>query len=139
MKKRKTRKLFPEDEALQREIARRVKAGVSLAGLISAALICGGCGDSGCFGVTGDVPREELGAPGKPAPAPQPDNRGSQTERSGLAGEPAPLPIPENRGNQTERPVVTPGKPAPRASNVAKEQQPPIRLLGTPMPPKREK
>lgn len=64
MNKRKTRGLSASNEEIQKEIARRLKAGLPLAGLVSAALFCGGCDkeNSEWMGrhLQGDVaPREE--------------------------------------------------------------------------------
>ena len=54
---KKSRRLSPADEKLQNEIARRVKAGLPLAGLIAAALVGGGC--EGFSRTSGDVPMTE--------------------------------------------------------------------------------
>ena len=97
------RKLLPEDEKLQREIARRLKRGVPLAGLVSAALLCGGCGGETPPHVVGKMPASERRnvpekctppSPGEekkpPAPPRSSDNsrREQQPRPPRLAGEP---------------------------------------------------
>ena len=104
---KKTRKLFPEDEKLQREIARRLKAGVPLAGLISAALLCGGCGGELSPHVVGIEER-----PPETRTPPPPENRGCEQKDPGAVRgrrsacseearkDPDAPPKPENRGNE---------------------------------------
>jgi len=141
MKKKRTQKLFPADEKLQNEIARRLKSGLPLAGLVAAALACGGCGSSQeqpPHVVGKMMPVERQNVPEKRTPPPEkPAN--CDREQKGmrvLAGEPPALPKPNAKQEQPEHVV---GKmPAPAKSNAKREKEQPPRLLGAPLPPKQK-
>lgn len=142
MKKSRTRKLFPADEKLQNEIARRLKAGLPLAGLVAAALACGGCGDTHersphVVGKMMPVERQNVPEKRTPAPPPAKDNRGNNVcPDVVLAGVVAPAPPEPNAKQELPEHVV--GKmPAPAESNAKREKEQPPRLLGAPLPPKK--
>ena len=90
--------LSPESKSLQRAIARSLKRGLPLAGLLAAALFCG-CDEQPSGALSGAV------APAPPVKgdkANPPDNRPNERRIAPLMG--IPLPPEDNSGNENKRP-----------------------------------
>ena len=102
MKRRKKLDLSFEDAATQRAIARSLKRGLPLAGLLAAALFCG-CDEQPSDGLMG-IPAPP---PGKLTEATPPDNRPNERPEFRLQGKPLPpeekANPPDNSGNENKR------------------------------------
>ena len=96
MKRRKKLDLSFEDAARQRAIARQLKRGLPLAGLLAAALFCG-CDEQPSGALSGAF----VTAPSvKGDKANPPDNRPNERHEFRLMG------TPDNSGNENKRPAV---------------------------------
>ena len=102
-------------ESVRREIARRIQAGLPLAGMIAATSLLCGCSERPPRGPIGkmttkDAPRcEQRSEQPKPKTPPPPKKNGNrEVKERPLAGMPKP---PPNRKNETDR-SPTPGRPA---------------------------
>ena len=96
-------------ESVQREIARRLQAGLPLAGMIAATTLLTGCQERGERVPAGSVPRDpslyeqqtERPKPKTPAPAKRNDRSEQQSFRTtGMVA-----PVESNRRNETENDV----------------------------------
>jgi hypothetical protein len=120
----KRQKTSPDFESLQRRIARRLKAGMPLAGMIAATTLLCGCNEGGAFGRTaGSVPMDRTEQPQPPAKkngknedpekipmgyVPSDPNRKSEIESTRTTGA-MPPPAP-NRKNEKVDPASTRGR-----------------------------
>lgn len=101
-------------ESVRREIARRLQAGLPLAGMIAATTLLTGCHEHSEHFPAGSVPRdpalcEQKSEKPKPKTPPPPKKNGmSESKEQPLAGVPAP---PPNRKNEKQTPP-TPGRPS---------------------------
>ena len=105
MKRKQKLSLSVKDAARQREIARYLKRGLPLAGVLAAALFCG-CEEEPSGGLSGAV----VTAPSvKGEKANPPDNRPNERPGVRLMGEP--LPPEDNSGNENKRCRPLSGEP----------------------------
>ena len=106
MKRQKTLSLSRKNASLQREIARRIRRGLPLAGLLAAALFCG-CDEQPSGRLSGAIaPASSV----KGENANPPDNRPNERFKViKLMGIPLPPPkkadSPDNSGNEDDRPM----------------------------------
>ena len=125
----KRKKTSPDFESLQNRIARRLKAGLPLAGMLAATSLLCGCNEGSVFGRTaGSVPmkddrNEQPVSPEKngkceqcpdrtprvPAQPKDGANRRNETEDEVTFGD-VPMPPPSNKKNETFDPASTMGK-----------------------------
>ena len=107
MKRPKTLSLSKVNASLQCEIARRLKCGLPITGLLAATLFCG-CGEQQSGGLSGAIaPASSV----KGENANPPDNRPNERFKViKLMGIPLPPPkkadSPDNSGNENKRPMV---------------------------------
>ena len=101
--------------SVQREIARRLRAGLPLAGMIAVTGLLCGCSERPPRGPIGKMPAqddtwcEQRAEQPKPKTPPQPKKNGeSEVGERPLAGVPLP---PPNRKNE-KQPPPTPGRPS---------------------------
>ena len=99
--------------AIRREIARRLKAQLPLAGIIAATALFCGCNERSGRAIMGDVPREippeEEQQTKRQTPKTQPSNCQNETAPAIIMGE-VPGPPPSNRKNENYDPAATMGK-----------------------------
>ena len=100
-------------ESVRREIARRLQAGLPLAGMIAATTLLCGCGEKSSRGVLAGKPapdpkqcEQKCEQPKPKTPAPPKKNDKSEIEERPLAGMQTP---PPNEKNEAKRPI-TPGR-----------------------------
>jgi len=99
----KRKKTLPEFESLQRRIARRLKAGLPLAGMIAATGLLCGCSEGSMFGRTaGDVPMDRTKQQDQPK-----KNAENETENDLPAGDIEP---PPNKKSENIDPAGTMGR-----------------------------
>ena len=90
-------------ESVRREIARRLKAGLPLAGMIAATGLLCGCSEGSMFGRTaGDVPMDRT-----QRPAPSEKNGGKKIDNNLPAGDVKP---PPNKKSENIDPAGTMGR-----------------------------
>ena len=99
----KRKKKSPDFESIRHEIARRLRAGLPLAGMIAATTLLCGCSEGSTFGRTaGDVPMDRTQQPAPPA-----KNDGNETENDLPAGDVEP---PPNQRSESVDPASTMGR-----------------------------
>ena len=115
----KRRKNSPDFESLQKRIARRLKAGLPLAGMLAATSLLCGCNEGSMFGRTaGSVPRENDSCE-RPTP-PKKNGKGEQCPDRPVGALVPPKDEP-NRRNETEDEVTSGDIPMPPPSNEKNE------------------
>ena len=137
----KRKKTSPDFESLQREIARRLKAKLPLAGMIAATTLLTGCHEHSENFPAGSVPRDpslyeqtEKPKPKTPAPAKRNDRGEQQSFRTtGMVA-----PVESNRRNETENDVPA-GDVEPPPSNWKNETHDPASVRGRYPSMKRDK
>ena len=107
----KRKKTSPDFESIRREIARRLQAGLPLAGMIAATTLLCGCRERAGRVPEGSVPRDpslyEQQTETKPKAQNQPKNQKNETESDVPAGDVEP---PPNRNNETCDPASVMGR-----------------------------
>ena len=98
--------------SIRREIARRLKNQLPLAGIIAATALLCSCNERSGHVIMGDVPREippeEEQQTKRQTPKTQPSNCQNETVPERTMGKP--IPPPSNRKNETFDPAATMGK-----------------------------
>ena len=123
----KRRKTSPDFEILQREIAKRLKAGMPLAGMIAATSLLCGCNELPIGRTSGIAPREDLPQCERKSTAPATHSQ-SETDPTRTPGGPAPETEP-NRRNESED-GVTSGDVPETPPNRKNESVDPARTMG---------
>ena len=124
----KRRKNSTDFENLQNRIARRLKAGLPLAGMIAATGLLCGCNEGSVFGRTaGSVPMKDDRTE---QPVSHKKNGKSEQYPDRTAEVPAPLQEGPNRRNETEDEVTSGDVPMPPPSNKKNETFDPAGTMG---------
>ena len=124
----KRKKTSPDFEKFQREITRRLQAGLPLAGMIVATGLLCGCSERPPRGPIGKMPAkddsrcEQKSEPQKPKTPPTPNKNANREQcPARTMGGPAPQAEP-NRQNETEEEVTGGAVPGPPPSNGKNEK-----------------